>query len=255
MLIGFVGSGTITRAVVKGLLHVGAPFDQIHLSPRNADIASELAGLDGRISVCRTNQEVLDASDVICLAVVPQIAGEVLQALRFDSRHYVVSFIAAVSLADLGKMVGKVRAIVRTIPLPPVAAGKGSTAICPPDELTRQLFAYLGTSVEVEDESKFNALSAITATMASFYAVLENQAQWLVNQGMEYSSARAFLAGYSMGLAHETTQSDKPFSVLVRESMTAGGLNEQLHGELSEKGVYSHYSDALENVRKRVEGG
>jgi pyrroline-5-carboxylate reductase len=254
MRIGFVGTGTITRAIVTGLLHVDAPFEHIYLSPRNTDIASKLAGLDRRILVCGTNQEVLDASDIVCLAVVPQIAAEVLDALNFEDRHHVISFIAGVSISDLEQMVGKAHATIRAVPLPAVAAARGSTAICPPDEVTRQLFSYLGTPVEVADESKFDALSAVTATMASFYAVLETQAQWLVAQGIDYNSARAYLAGYSVGLAHETTNSDKPFSALVRDSMTPGGINEQLHGELSGKGAYAYYSEALDNVLRRVEG-
>jgi pyrroline-5-carboxylate reductase len=120
--------------------------------------------------------------------------------------------------------------------------------------VARILFNRLGTAVEVSDEHQFDALSAVTATMASFYAVLETQAQWLAAQGIEYDSARAFLAGYSVGLAHETACNDKPFSLMVRESMTAGGINEQLHNELSSNGAYGHYSAALDNVLKRVEG-
>ena len=254
MRIGFLGTGTITRAIVTGLLHVDAPFEHIYLSPRNTGIASKLAALDRRISVCGTNQEVLDASDIVCLAVVPQIAAEVLGELDFEDRHHVISFIAGVSLSDLEKMIGKGQAIIRAIPLPAVAAAKGSTAICPPDDVTRRLFAYVSTPVEVTDESKFDALSAVTATMASFYAVLETQAAWLVAQGIDYDSARAYLAGYSVGLAHETSFSDKPFSALVRDSMTPGGINEQLHGELSGKGAYAPYSEALDNVLRRIKG-
>ncbi|MFK4445398.1 pyrroline-5-carboxylate reductase [Caballeronia udeis] len=254
MRIGFVGTGTITRAVVTGLLHVDAPFEHIYLSPRNADVGATLAKLDRRISVCGTNQEVLDASDIVCLAVVPQIAAEVLEALDFEGHHHVISFIAGVSISDLEQRVGRAHAIIRAVPLPAVAAAKGSTAICPPDEVTRRLFSYLGTPVEVADESKFDALSAVTATMASFYAMLETQAQWLVAQGIDYDSARAYLAGYSVGLAHETSLNDKPFSTLIQDSMTPGGINEQLHGELSGKGTYSHYQEALDNVLRRIEG-
>lgn len=254
MRIGFIGTGTITRSVVTGLLHTGTSFEHVYLSPRNGEIASTLAGLDARISVCVSNQQVLDSSDIICLAVVPEISADVLQTLHFGVRHHVISFIAGISLSSLKDMVGDVHGIVRAVPLPAVAAAKGSTAICPPDEVARLLFGRLGTPVEVSDEHQFDALSAVTATMASFYAVLETQAQWLVAQGIGYGSARAFLAGYSVGLAHETTYGEKPFSTLVQESMTPGGINEQLHHELLDGGAYSHYSTALDKVLQRVEG-
>jgi pyrroline-5-carboxylate reductase len=233
-------------------MHVGAPFESIYLSPRNTEVATGLAALDSRVSVCRTNQHVLDSSDVVCLAVVPQIAADVCKELRFTARHHVISFLAGVAISDLKQMVGPVGAIVRAIPLPAVAAAKGSTAICPPDEIASRLFSYVGAAVEVGDENKFDALSAVTATMASFYAVLETQAAWLVEQGIDYRSARAYLAAYCEGLSHEATKGAEPFSALVQSSMTAGGINEQLHHELSGNGTYSHYSAALGNVLKRI---
>ncbi|MDE1179216.1 pyrroline-5-carboxylate reductase [Paraburkholderia sp.] len=254
MQIGFIGTGTITHAIVTGLLHTGAPFEHLYLSPRNAGIAASLAARDPRISVCETNQQVLDSSDVVCLAVVPQIAPDVLRALDFAARHHVISFIAGLPIQELTQMLGPVEAIVRAIPLPAVAAGKGSTAICPPDGIASRLFSPLGAAVEVADEHRFDALSAVTATMASFYAVLDTQAAWLVRQGLDDASARAYLAAYCVGLAHRTTESDAPFCALVQESMTPGGINEQLHRALSDKGAYAHYADALDDVLVRVEG-
>ena len=220
MRLGFIGTGTITKAVVTGLCRFGVSFDRILLSPRNPDTAAELAALDKRIHVCRTNQQVLGASDVVCLAVVPQIAAEVLGELEFDTRHHVVSFIAGVSLAELRRLIPHTRRVARAVPLPAVAEGKGSTAICPADEVAEAIFSALGEAVEVNDETKFDALSAVTATMASFYAILETQAAWLVQQGVEYAAARAFLSGYCVGLVHDAALTEQPFSAMVTQSMT-----------------------------------
>ena len=255
MRLGFIGTGTITQAVVTGMLKFGVPFDQISLSPRNAKTAAELAARDGRIHVCSSNQEVLQRSDVVCLAVVPQIAPEVLSELDFDGRHHVISFMAGVSLEQLRGLVRTGGKIARAVPLPAVAEGKGSTAICPADEVARAIFAPLGKAVEVDSEDKFDALSAVTATMASFYAVLETQASWLVQQGLDYADARAFLSGYCVGLAHDTTRTDEPFAAMVPHSMTPGGINEQVHAELSRRGAYACYSDALDGVLRRIRPG
>ena len=254
MRAGFIGTGTITQAVVKGMLRFGVPFEQISLSPRNARTAAELAALDGRIRVCESNQDVLDNSDVVCLAVVPQIAAEVLGELEFGSRHHVVSFMAGISLDQLRGLVRTSGKIARAVPLPAVAEGKGSTAICPADEVTKAIFASLGEAVEVDSEDKFDALSAVTATMASFYAVLETQASWLARQGIDYADARAFLSGYCVGLAHDTTRTAHPFSAMVTHCMTPGGINEQVHTELSRRGAYAYYDEALDGVLRRIRG-
>ncbi|SAL05892.1 pyrroline-5-carboxylate reductase [Caballeronia arationis] len=254
MRIGFVGTGTITQAVVTGMIRFDVPFERIALSPRNAEIAANLSGLDSRVRVCDSNQEVLDSSDVICLAVVPQIASDVLSQLAFDSRHRIVSFIAGMSVAQIRGIVRSAGNVVRAVPLPAVAEGKGSTAICPPDEIARALFSALGESVEVTDEHQFDALSAVTSTMASFYALLEEQASWLVRQGVPYSAARSFLSGYHVGLAHDTTKDGQSYSKLIEQSCTPGGINEQLHAELSKRGTYASYSEALDKIMQRVQG-
>jgi pyrroline-5-carboxylate reductase len=252
MRLGFIGTGTITKAVVTGLLNCGFEFDQIALSPRNAKTAAELAALDRRIRVCTSNQDVLNASDVVCLAVVPQIATEVLGQLAFEARHHVISFMAGIPLAELHRLMPRVETIVRAVPLPPVAEGKGSTPICPADPTAARLFAVLGGVVEVSDESQFDALSAVTATMASFYAVLESQAAWLVKQGVDYEAARAYLSGFCVALAHDTTRTQQPFSTMVEHAMTPGGINEQVHAELTRKGTYTHFGEALDGVFRRI---
>ncbi|SAK45507.1 pyrroline-5-carboxylate reductase [Caballeronia catudaia] len=254
MHIGFIGAGTITRAIVTGMIRFGVPFERIVLSPRNADIAAQLAKMDSRVEVCESNQGVLDASDVVCLAVVPQIAPDVLSSLAFEARHHVISFIAGMSLDQIRELVRRSAKVVRAVPLPAVAVGKGSTAICPHDEIAAALFSPLGEAVEVDDEHQFDALSAVTATMASFFALLEEQASWLVAQGLPYASARSFLAGYHVGLAHETTQGDAPFSAMIGHASTPGGLNEQLWRELSERGTFAHYAEALDRIMRRVQG-
>ncbi|SPB13721.1 pyrroline-5-carboxylate reductase [Caballeronia novacaledonica] len=254
MRIGFIGTGTITEAVVTGMIRFGVAFERVALSPRNAGTAARLAALDARIEVCESNQHVLDASDVVCLAVVPQIAADVLSALTFDARHHVISFIAGTSLDRVRAFVRRSAKVLRAVPLPAVAAGKGSTAICPRDDIARALFAPLGEAVEVDDEHQFDALSAATATMAAFFALLEEQVSWLVAQGVPYASARSFLSGYHVGLAHETTESAEPFSAMIGHASTPGGLNEQLNRELSERGTYADYTQALDNIMRRVQG-
>ncbi|WP_175838635.1 pyrroline-5-carboxylate reductase [Burkholderia anthina] len=254
MKLGFIGTGVITKAIVTGLVHSRLPFEQIALSPRNAETAAELARLDDRIRVCARNQDVLDSSDVVCIAVVPQITDDVLRALTFDARHHVLTFVPGFSAEALLKRVHPAQRLARAIPLPAVADGNGCTAIYPADETARALFDAIGGAIEVADEHQFDALHTVTATMASFYAVLEHQAAWLTEQGLPYDAARAFLSGYCVGLAHDTTQTDRSFAEMIEYLMTPGGLNEQLHAELSSHGAYDHYGKALDRVLARVQG-
>src|SRR6266702_532682 len=71
---------------------------RITVSPRNAQVAAGLASRFANVQVAPTNQAVLDACDVVVLAVRPQVASDVLSVLRFRADHHVVSVIATLPL-------------------------------------------------------------------------------------------------------------------------------------------------------------
>src|SRR5258708_4965995 len=74
MQLGFIGTGEITSSIVTGLSSSGMLAHSIWLSPRNSAIANGLANRFQGISVASCNQEVLDHSDTIVIAVKPSAA-------------------------------------------------------------------------------------------------------------------------------------------------------------------------------------
>lgn len=83
MNLGFVGTGAITSAIVTGLNASDAGRDGILVSPRNAEVAAALAARFPNVAVAASNQAVLDGSDVVMLAIRPQVTVEVLSSLEF----------------------------------------------------------------------------------------------------------------------------------------------------------------------------
>src|SRR5215475_11388411 len=93
--LGFVGVGTIAEALITGMCAGGEQRATFLLSPRNADTAKRLAERYSFAAVARDNQAVIDGSDIVFLAVRPQVAAEVLGGLKFRPDQRVVSLIAA----------------------------------------------------------------------------------------------------------------------------------------------------------------
>src|SRR6185437_12714819 len=98
MRIGFIGTGTITSAIVSGLNASDSTAFTFLLSPRNADVAASLASAFDNVTVAASNQAVLDGCDIIMLAVRPQVASDVLESLRFRPDHHVISLVALISV-------------------------------------------------------------------------------------------------------------------------------------------------------------
>jgi pyrroline-5-carboxylate reductase len=202
MKLGFVGTGAITAAIVTGLSSAIAEQQTIRLSPRNANIASDLATRFPRVSVASSNQDVLDCSDIVVLAVRPQVASNVVSELRFRPDHRVISLISTFSLASISVLVTPATKVTRAVPLPSVAARQSPTAIFPPDTIVAELFGRLGTVFEVERANEFDALSTATATVASYFAFAEAIASWLVRHGVPDSKARDYVARIFRGPAN-----------------------------------------------------
>jgi pyrroline-5-carboxylate reductase len=90
--------------------------------------------------------------------------------LRFRPDHHVVSLIATLPLEHIRSVSTPATRVTRAIPLPSVARRQGPTAIYPPSQPIKALFDALGTAIELDDENEFDAFTAATAIMASYFS-------------------------------------------------------------------------------------
>jgi pyrroline-5-carboxylate reductase len=253
MQLGFIGTGEITSSIVTGLSSGGVTAHSIWLSPRNSAIANGLANRFHRISVASSNQEVLDHSDTIVIAVRPSVAPDVLSELRFLPDHQVISLVSALSLRSLSALVAPAVRIARAVPLPSTAKRLSPTAIYPPDPAAFEIFAAVGTVVPVETENEFDAICATTATIAFYYAFNERIASWLEQQGVPATQARDYIARLFFGVTTGAVEaSECSFQSLAANHATVGGINEQFLKHMVEHGLLMRVSEALDAVLLRI---
>jgi len=253
MQLGFIGTGEITSSIVTGLCSFGTTSHSIRLSPRNAAVARELSSRFKGISVASSNQEVLDHSETIVIAVRPAAARGVLSELRFGPDHQIISLVSGLSLLSLSRLVPPATRIARAVPLPSTARRLSPTAICPADPAALDLFAELGTVFPVETEREFDAICATTATIASYFAFVERIASWLAQQGIPESKARDYIGRLFFGLTTTAVEApERSFQSFAANHATAGGINEQFLKHLVERGLLTSVSEALDAVLHRI---
>jgi pyrroline-5-carboxylate reductase len=253
MLLGFIGVGEITSSIVTGLSLSGVTAHSIRLSPRNSAIARELANRFKRVSVASCNQEVLDHSETIVIAVRPSAARDVLSELRFRPDHQVISLVSSLSLRSLSKLVTPAVRIARAVPLPSTAMRLSPTAIYPREPAAAELFAAVGTVFAVGREKEFDAICATTATIAFYFAFSEGIASWLEQQGVPASQARDYIARLFFGVTTGAAEApERSFQSLAATHATAGGINEQFLKHLVERGLLTRVSEALDAVLQRI---
>lgn len=100
MRIGFIGTGAITEAMVTGILSDTPLASEVVVSPRNAEVASRLASMFPAVRIAADNQEVADASDILVLAIRPQVAERVVRGLHFTPvRQSLASSLRPIAIA------------------------------------------------------------------------------------------------------------------------------------------------------------
>jgi pyrroline-5-carboxylate reductase len=244
--LGFIGTGNITAAMVEGL-GGGAV-----LSPRGAAMAADMARRFPGVTVAETNQAVVDQCDMVVLAIRPQVAEEVVCALRFRPGQTVLSLVAATQIEAIRDWIGLDLTIVRAIPLPFVAERRCVTPIFPPDAEVAALFNRLGQTVECRTVEEFDLMAVGSALMGSYFGLLETAHGWLVEKGLPDAAARSYMAGMFANLGSVAEGSTKGFATLRDEYSTRGGLNEQVFRVFLEEGGAKALTTALEQVLDRV---
>ncbi|MFZ5710070.1 MAG: pyrroline-5-carboxylate reductase [Pseudomonadota bacterium] len=252
MRLGFIGTGTITAAIVRGLKASDARDWPVVLSPRSADIARSLAALPG-VAVAESNEAAIEGAETVVLAVRPQVAEAVLRPLRIRHEQQVVSLIAATPARLISEWTGA-RQVCRAIPLPFVEARRDVTPVFPPHPPAMRLFDALGTALPVEDQASFDLYAALSALMGSYFQVLETASAWAEAHGLPPGDARAYLTGLFDNLGRVARKSPRSLSELRSEHSTAGGLNEQAAAEFVRHGGAEALAGALEGVLRRICG-
>ena len=148
----------------------------------------------------------------------------------------------------------KVKAsIIRAIPLPPIALKKGPIPIYPPNKKIKAFFDQIGSTIEIKNEKLSKNFWSISGMMASYYEILNVMSNWLVKKGIKRLDAQKYLTMLFLALSEDAVvNSKKQLKLLVKESQTPKGLNEQGLKEMRKKQVFKSIIDTLNVVNKRL---
>ena len=253
MILGFIGTGNISSDVVTGICNSNIKFKKIFISPRNKKKAYKLKKKFKKVFVAKSNQDVIDKSDWVCLGILPEVGEKIIPNLNFKAKQVIISFISTINYAKLKKIINKKLKIVRAIPMPPISLGKGPIAIFPPDKQVKNFFDKIGSTIEIKNEKLSINFWSTSGMMASYYEILKVMSGWLVKRGIKRSDAQKYITTLFLALSEDAVvNSKKELKYLVKESQTPKGLNEQGLKEMNKKGVYKSLINTLNSIHKRL---
>ncbi|MEU6991039.1 NAD(P)-binding domain-containing protein [Streptomyces sp. NPDC046465] len=226
--IGIIGVGEIGRALVTGLCDGDEKTPEVFLSPRGARTAAELSARYEGVRVCADNQEVVDHSDVVIVAVRRQDRYEALNGLRVDDDKIVVNVMAGVANDELRRILATGASLVRAIPLPAVRERRAVTVTYPAHPVVGPLFERLGGVLPVADEAAFDVFSALTGTLTTHYSYLATLTSWAAGQGIASGDADRYVRGLFQGVGRALSDETRSLDRLAADHETPNGNNERI---------------------------
>lgn len=222
----------MAKAIIKGLIK----DPHIKRSTLIASAASEetLKYIEQilKITAASSNREVVKKSDLIFLAVKPQILEKVIKEIReedLDGKTF-VAMSPGKSISWFEEQFKKPVALIRTAPNTPLMFSEGMTSICK-NALTSQMkfdqvkeiFDQMGQT-EVVDEKLLDTAMALSGSSPAFvFMFIEALADGAVAEGMPRSMAYKMAAQTVIGSGKMVLESGKLPSGLKDEVASPAG--------------------------------
>jgi len=215
--IGFIGSGNMAEALIRGLIAAKVVSPQsIFISDVRQERLKELADKYG-VMLCGTNAQVVERSETVVLSVKPQIMAAALQSIQGSagSGRLFISIAAGVRVAKIEAALGDVP-IIRVMPNTPALIGEGMTALTCGAAATetdlaqvRKIFDAVGLTVVVK-ENLMNAVTGLSGSGPAYgFIIIEALSDAGVRMGLSRDIALKLAAQTLLGAAKLCLKGDK----------------------------------------------
>lgn len=259
MKIGFIGSGNMATALLKGFVASGAlQSSDIWISNRSPQNLEKWSGTE--VNTTLSNIDVCKNSDIIICAVKPNVLPLVLNEIKNDIKEKIlVSIAAGVSLETMEALLGDSK-IVRAMPNTPAQVGCGTTVLSPNKNITseeadcvRRLFSSVGSAIILE-EKFINAATALHGSSPAYvYMLIDAMADSGVKYGIPKNISLELAAKAVEGAAKMVLETKKHPGELKDAVCSPGGTTIAAVLELEKGGFTSTVSKAIDACVKRAD--
>ena len=231
--IGFIGSGKMASAIIKGLIQTGfAKPDELIATQAELEGVEEKS-IDLGIKIILDNKELVKNSEVILIATKPNQVTDVLGEIKpfINSDKLIASIAAGVTTEKLEKNLPAQTRVVRIMPNTPALVGEGMSGMvggkyAQPEDLDfiNKLLSTIGKCIIVDDESQLDIVTAISGSgPAFFYKVINDIARAGEKLGMDYEKALLLSIQTAIGSAKMALQRSISMEELISNVATKGG--------------------------------
>ncbi|MDD2438697.1 MAG: pyrroline-5-carboxylate reductase [Methanosarcinaceae archaeon] len=258
--LGFIGAGKMGSALIRGIVNAGIVEPaQVGASDLYAPALNALKEELG-IWISTDNVPLIRNSEILILAVKPQVLGKVLEKIKpeIDSSKLVISIAAGVPIETYEKALSKDCRIIRVMPNIAATVSEAASGIAPGTkassedmEIALELFSAVGTAVKTP-EHLMDAVTGLSGSGPAFvFPVIEALADGGVYEGLDRKSALALAAQTVLGAAKMVLETEMhPGELKDMVTSPAGTTIQGVHA-LEEAGVRAAFMNAVIRASER----
>jgi pyrroline-5-carboxylate reductase len=260
----FVGGGNMASAIIAGVLANGADARNFTVVDPADDLRERLTreyGLHTLPAADRT----LNDTDVVVLAVKPQVMREVCESLRgclVDS--LVISVAAGIRLEALANWLGGCPRLVRAMPNTPALIGQGITGMASAKTLSSAdrkiadtIAGAVGEVTWVEHEDQLDAITALSGSGPAYvFYFIEAMEQAAEKMGLPAWQGAALARQTFFGASALARGSSEAVTMLRQRVTSPGGTTAAGIDAMDNNNLKAVFVDAiLAAARRSVELG
>ena len=255
MKLGVIGAGNMASAIIGGIINnkvINA--DEIICSSPVADERTR-AEESFKISTTEDNKRVVAESEILLLAVKPQVVPVVVEEIKDTVREdqLIISIVAGKTIDWYRQSFGKKVKLIRTMPNTPALVGEGMTGVSPNENVTdedlKEALSILSSfgKAEVVPEKLMDSVVAVSGSSPAYvFMMIEAMADGAVKLGMPRAQAYKFAAQAVLGSAKMVLETGKHPAELKDMVCSPAGTTIEAVQVLEEAGFRASLMDAME---------
>ncbi len=262
LAVGFLGAGQMATALALGWTRAGLlDVPRSRAADPSPDARSRFQTATG-VPAGESNRAVLDACDVLVLAVKPQVIPSVLDEIRpaAGRGHLVISIAAGVTLKALDAGLEGNARLVRVMPNTPCLVGASASAYSPGPNATpadvalvAALFSAVGHVSQI-GEHLLDAVTGLSGSGPAFvYLFIEALADGGVKCGLPRAVAQVLAAQTVLGAAKMVLETNQHPGALKDAVASPGGTTIAGLHALERAAFRAAAMDAVEAAAKRAQ--
>lgn len=264
--IGFLGAGRMSQALIRSLIDgkIVSSKDQIIASDVDENQRKSVQSQLG-VTTTKNNEEIVEKSDLLILAVKPKDVQNVLKNIRQTlnpDNHVLVSIAAGIRTGTIEEMLKPKSRVVRVMPnvaclvnasCSVYSAGKYATN----DDLStvNKIFTSIGSCEGQIDENLLNVVTALSGSGPAYFSVMvEALADGAVKGGLSRSMALTLAIKTMIGTAKILLNQQQQFHPSQLKDAVASPGGTTIYGlEMMEKaGVRAALMETITSATNRA---